>query len=242
VNVLVLADIHANGPALEAVLKEPHDAVVCLGDLVGFGPDPERCITWARANARVLVLGDHDRAVAGASVPAGGPSYRRLAAMTASIAADQLLPEDIGFLNSLPARAHCMFDGVQFMAVHGTPSNPFFRFLEADEVAWIEEVRGLKTDVLLVGHTHLQFQLTAGRVRVVNPGSVGQPLDGDPRAAYAVIRNGQVEMRRVPYAVEQAITELSQANGGPDAVRASAALWRSGRLRDMVRALKTHDS
>jgi len=237
VRVLVIADIHANRAALSAVAREPHDAVICLGDVVGFGAEPGACIAWVRAHANVVILGDYDRAAAGGPHAAESAAFGILAAATAPITASQLAPDDIGYLNSLPARAHVEFDGVRYMAVHGTPSNPWYGRLGPDAEEWTDEIRGLRTDVLLVGHTHAQFQIQAGAVRIISPGSVGQPRDKDPRAAYAVLEHGHVRLRRTDYAVCETVAALKLAGVDQAIVRASTALWTTGRVGRMLREL-----
>ena len=93
--VLVVSDIHGNWPALETVAAVPHDAVVCLGDIVGYGPQPGECLRWLRANGAEIVQGNHDRALADDVPPRCRPDFERLAAAAAGIARGQLSDEEI---------------------------------------------------------------------------------------------------------------------------------------------------
>ena len=98
-------------------------------------------------------------------------------------------------------------DGIRYLLVHGTPRDPLDEYLRKDPAAWTEVVKDLEADVVCVGHSHMQFELTAGKTRILNPGSVGLPRDGDSRAAYAVIENGKIQLMRVAYDIEKAISQ-----------------------------------
>jgi predicted phosphodiesterase len=228
---LVLSDVHGNVAALDAIAAaERFDAVICLGDLVGYGPEPGACVRWMHASADLVVQGNHDRAV-GEGVPPGcRAQFRWLAEATAPIARAQLAADDRAYLAALPRWAHLTLSGVRYMFVHATPRDPLYQYLGPDAGAWAEEVAGVDADVVVVGHTHLQFDLTAGATRIVNPGSVGQPKDGDPRTAYAVIEDGAIALRRLPYPVDRTIDALQRANVPAAAVADLTALLRTGRV------------
>lgn len=228
--ILVISDVHGNLAALEAVAAEPHDAVVCLGDIVGYGPEPAACVQWVRQASALTVQGNHDHALA-FNVPAGcSARFKRLAEATAPIGCAQVAPPDVGYLAELPRWAFLAAGGARFMCVHATPRDPLFEYLGADETRWADELHGIDADVLLVGHTHLQFDLHVGRQRVINPGSVGQPKDGDPRAAYAVIDDGEVLLRRAAYDPERTIDGLRAAGVAPDVVAVLGQVLRTGRV------------
>lgn len=124
-----------------------------------------------------------------------------------------LVISDVHWLGTRPSFAYLGADGVRLLCVHAVPSDPLYRYLGPDPHAWEREAAGVEADVVLVGHTHIQFELRAGNTRVVNPGSVGQPRDGDPRAAYAVIEDGAVALRRVAYDVERTVTRYGETGG-----------------------------
>jgi diadenosine tetraphosphatase ApaH/serine/threonine PP2A family protein phosphatase len=118
--------------------------------------------------------------------------------------------------------------GVRFLFLHATPKDPLYQYLGPDPDEWAAALVGIDADVVVVGHTHLQFDITVGRQRVVNPGSVGQPKDGDPRAAYAVIENGSIALRRVAYPVGRTVDALRDAGVVAPALDVLETLLRTG--------------
>ncbi len=234
---LVISDIHGNAAALRAVLGVPHDLVLCLGDLVGYGPRPAACVDTIRQQATLCVQGNHDRAF-GARVPPGASArFQELAMATTPIADAQLSDDDRRYLRELPRWGFIRLHGRQFMAVHATPRDPLYEYLGPDPDAWIERARSMSTDILLVGHTHLQFRIDAGDRVIVNPGSVGQPKDGDPRAAFAVIDDGEVTLHRIAYDVEETIEALMASPVPSDAATSLTALLRTGKVAAMEGAV-----
>lgn len=101
-------------------------------------------------------------------------------------------------------------------------------YLAADPETWKARLTGIDADFVCVGHTHLQFHLNLGKIQVVNPGSVGQPRDGDPRAAYAIIEDGQVHLKRVEYDIDAAVAALKAANLPSDVTELGEAMLRTG--------------
>jgi diadenosine tetraphosphatase ApaH/serine/threonine PP2A family protein phosphatase len=210
------------------VLAQPHEALVCLGDLVGYGPAPGPVVRRIRAEATLVLQGNHDRALADGVAPGCRVAFEHLARATAPLGAIQLSPDEIAYLGSLPRSATRAFDGVNCLFVHATPGDPLYRYLLADPQEWQREVAGLDVDLVAVGHTHCQFELDLARCRVVNPGSVGQPKDGDPRAAYAILEHGRLTPGRVEYPVDLTVGALEAAKLPEDVVRFLADLLRSG--------------
>jgi predicted phosphodiesterase len=234
--VLVISDIHGNSAALEAVAAEPHDALVCLGDLVGYGPEPGACVRWIRQHAALVVQGNHDRALGDGSPPRCRAQFQWLAEALAPLGRAQLSDEERGWLAALPRSAVREYDGVRYYFVHATPGDPLYRYLGPDPLAWEPEIRDLEADVIVVGHTHRQFELTAGTRRVVNPGSVGQPKDGDPRAAYAVLEHGAARLGRAAYDVERTVAGLERSPVDSRAAATLSALLRTGRVPPVMQA------
>jgi predicted phosphodiesterase len=228
--VLVLSDIHGNLAALEAVASTSYEAVVCLGDLVGYGPNPGPVVRWVRENATLTLQGNHDRALADGVAPGCRAQFEWLARATFSLGQQQLSPEELAYLGALPHQALRVFDGVRYLFVHATPSDPLYRYLGPEPGVWAKEVAGVDTDVLVVGHTHIQFELALAGKRVVNPGSVGQPKDGDPRAAYAVLEDGGVRLCRTAYSVERTIDALRNTRVPAEALSALGSLLRTGQV------------
>jgi len=226
--VLILSDIHGNAAALEAVVREPHDVVVCLGDVVGYGPEPGTTSRWILQHSEVTVQGNHDRALAAGIPPRCRPAFEWLATALAPLGRSQLSPDEIRQLGEFPLTASRTFDGMRCLLVHATPADPLYRYLGPEREAWAGEVAGVDADLVLVGHTHLQFEVTCGRTRVVNPGSVGQPKDGNPEAAYALLDNGALTLKRVPYDVQRTVAALERSGVSPAAIRDLAQLLRTG--------------
>lgn len=228
---LVVSDIHGNAAALEAVLAEPHDAVLCLGDLVGYGPEPGACVRWAMTERPLLVQGNHDFALESGGDPKCRPDFRWLADATRAIAESQLGAAERAFLRDTPRWLFATLDSTVARCVHATPSNTLYRYLGPDPEQWREELAGIPANLVLAGHTHLQFELETAGVRLVNPGSVGQPKDGDPHAAYAVIDAGMIELKRATYPIERTVDGLERAGIASEAVAVLGTLLRTGRSR-----------
>lgn len=227
--VLVVSDVHGNWPALQAVASVAHDAVWCLGDVVGYGPQPAECLRWLRANGATLVQGNHDRSLAEGVPPRCRLDFEGLAASTRHIARRQLTDEEIAFLGSLPPKREIVLEGRRVVLMHAAPADPLYHYLGPDPEAWREAVAGLPADLVLAGHTHQPFHFRLGPVEVVNPGSLGQPKDGDPRAAYAVIEDGAPRLERASYPIERTVEALEAAGLDPAVLGALASLLRTGR-------------
>jgi len=229
VRTLVLSDIHGNWPALEAVAAVPHDSVLCLGDVVGYGPQPGECLRWLRASHASIVQGNHDRSVADDVPPRCRLDFEWLAAATQHIARRQLTDEETAFLRALPRTLDLVLDGRKVLLLHATPADPLYNYLGPDRDEWRTALASIEADLVLVGHTHLPFHFQFGDVHVLNPGSLGQPKDGDPRAAYAIVEDGVPRLERASYPVERTIDALGAAGVDPAAFGALSALLRTGR-------------
>ena len=229
--ILVVSDIHGNFEALRRI-PETFDRVLFLGDAVDYGPDPKRCVSWLRERRAVAVRGNHDQAVASGVSCRCNPSMREASEATRGFTREALDPEDLDFLLLRPLHQTISLDGVGFHLVHATPSDPLYTYLPRSQtVRWAAEAEQVTADVLLVGHTHLPMILRLGHKLILNPGSVGQPRDGDPRAAYAVIEDGEPRLERVSYDVSKTVEELEHQNL-PGAVFADLAnLLRTGSWR-----------
>jgi len=233
--LLVLSDIHGNLAALRAVLAEPHDAVLCLGDLVGYGPRPADCVAWARESGATVVAGNHDRTLTAGTHPGCRAAFLRLAEATVCIGHEQVTGGDLAWLGELPLR-HCLALPASTLLVHATPSDPLYRYLGPDAHEWELETAGQEAALFLVGHTHLQFEIDIGGKRVVNPGSVGLPKDGGPRAAYAVIDDVRVELKRAAYDVAETITQLAASGLDARSVTELSELLRTGSVPQSLRS------
>jgi len=229
---LIVSDIHANREALEAVLADAHglyDRIVCLGDLAGYGADPNFIVDWARANVSAIVRGNHDKLCAGLE---SLYSYRPAARAAAEWTVSTLTSENRAYLEKLP-RGPLPYEG--FDMVHGSPLDEDEYLMTTSDVAIIHN--DIDTKLSFFGHTHLQggfliarnsvtpidrhraLQLEGPYRYLVNPGSVGQPRDGDLHAAYAIYspRDRVVEFRRVAYDAAAAAAKI-RAAGLPDSL------------------------
>ena len=225
--ILLLADIHANRAALEAV-TEPHDVCLCLGDLVDYGPEPGPCVEWVRRHAHAAVRGNHDHGVAQNVEVQGVGGFRFLTAMTRPRTVAALTPAQRRFLAELPLSRMLTLGGKRFLLVHATPRDPMDEYAPADPAFWAPRLAGLAVDFVCVGHTHQPYVLPVNGVTVVNPGSVGLSRDSDPRASYAVIEDGRVELKRASYAVERTVEAVLAAGLDSTAGRMLTDLYRGG--------------
>jgi putative phosphoesterase len=203
----VLSDLHGNRPALEAVaadLPADLDGLVCAGDVVGYNPWPAACIEWIRERGVPTVAGNHDRAVAADTAF----RFNSQAAAGVEYAREQLRDEQQAWLDGLPTGRRAIDGRVKL--VHGHPEDPD-RYTYPDEFG--PDLLG-DEDVLVMGHTHVPGHEVYDEGIVMNPGSVGQPRDGDPRAAYAVLDldADRVTQHRVEYDVDEVVAAVNNAD------------------------------
>jgi putative phosphoesterase len=231
--ILILSDIHGNRAALQSVLaaEADFDKILCLGDLVDYGPEPAACVAWAmQARVNSLFLqGNHDWGVASKRDPRSSPPFRKLTASTQAFSIEALSEEMRQFLRSLqPVDSFEMF-GKRCVACHAAPSDPLFRYLRTGEKDLANEIAlAGSPDYLFFGHTHWSLLKRIGRTTIVNPGSVGQPKDGDVRAAYAVWQDGAVELRRVAYPIEETLEAYARTGLASSDVERLIAVLRTG--------------
>jgi predicted phosphodiesterase len=229
--IAVLSDIHANLPALEAVLDDIEllapDEIWCLGDVVGYGAEPDACARVVEETCRVCLVGNHDLAVTGAlDLGALSPSAAAAARWTREAVAARTL-DFLGGLKPLDTeREPALY--------HASPRDPVWEYvLWPDQAAECLEVQASR--ISLIGHSHValfflapdaegaqvrgaqatdgtQLDLGAGRW-LVNPGSVGQPRDRDPRAAWLELDTERLTARyhRVTYEIDRAVEAIASA-------------------------------
>ncbi len=217
----LLSDIHANLPALETVLDDMPavDRIVCAGDVIGYNPWPAVCVERVREVASATVRGNHDRTVENPS------RYRanRMAEAGLEHANATLSDDQLEWLRELPRTE--TFAGGRYLLVHSHPAAD-----REDAYVYPEEFPALDRhlrdyDGIVLGHTHVQGMRSVGDGIVVNPGSVGQPRDGDPDAGYAVLdtQRETVELRRVAYDIDR-VRNVAKEVGLPD--RTAARLYK----------------
>jgi putative phosphoesterase len=201
----VLSDIHGNRVALDAVLADMPsvDALVCAGDVVGYNPWHADCVETVRERGVSTVSGNHDRAVA----DVGEFAFNSVAAAGVDHAREQLSAGQIEWLRSLPTERWLFEERLRL--VHGHPADPD-RYTYAGEFSG-DLLDG--ADALVLGHTHAQEHREVEGGVVLNPGSVGQPRDGDPRAAYAVLdmETLTVDEHRVEYDIDAVMDAVEEA-------------------------------
>ena len=227
--ILVVSDIHANWPALAAI-DEPYDICLCLGDLVDYGPDPLPCVRWAMDHATYAIRGNHDHGVSQGIPVTGERGFRYLTAASRPSMWDALGPDERRYLLQLPVTQRLTLGGKRFLMVHATPRDPLDEYLLKDPETWARRVHNVEADIVCVGHSHMQFNLQVGGTVVLNPGSVGLPRDGDPRAAYAVIDDYRIELKRVAYPVEETIAHIEAMPWPRRAKDLTIQTLRMGRL------------
>ena len=240
--ILIISDIHANLTALEAVIADAGkvDITWCLGDLVGYGPDPNECIERVRELPNLTcLLGNHDAAVLSQiDIDTFNPDARVAIHWTRSA----LSARSFAFLRDLPETA--VIDHVTL--AQGSPRQPVWEYILDTRTATIN-FEYFDTPYCLVGHTHLPvlyylpdesrvarlivpdatMQLTLAPRTIVNPGSVGQPRDRDPRSAYAIFEPEQNlwEYHRVPYNVAEVQARMEAAKLPERHIHRLAAGW-----------------
>jgi diadenosine tetraphosphatase ApaH/serine/threonine PP2A family protein phosphatase len=227
---LVLSDIHANLEALEAVIAVAGevDGTIFLGDLVGYGPNPNECAALLTALPRLTgVIGNHDLAALGGLDLETFNTQARAAAEWTQVEMNGATRDYLQALGQVE-------EFETYTAVHGSPADPVWEYLESRSQAPASFARFI-TSVCFNGHTHvprvftqtpetkeidvfvptptLTLGLTDGVRRIVNPGSVGQPRDGDPRAAFGTLdaTTGEFQFRRVEYDIATTQSKITEA-------------------------------
>jgi len=227
--ILLVSDIHANWPALQAI-KEPYDVCLFLGDLVDYGLEPGPCVEWVRKSATYSVRGNHDHHTAQFVKVQGRNGFKYLTMATRVITQERLSSTDRRFLATLPVTRTVTLENTAYLMVHATPRDPMDEYAGADVNFWSPRLQGLHSTVVCVGHTHFPYVLEVGDNLVVNPGSVGQPRDGDPRASYAVIDNHRVDLKRIEYPVQETIRTVLESTLPEQAKALLTEAYRTGGL------------
>ena len=240
--ILIISDIHANSTALEAVLADAGeiDAAWCLGDLVGYGPDPNECVERIKQLPNLkCILGNHDAA---ALKQIDSDTFNPEARMAILWTQTALTESSLKNLEELPERLE--INGVTL--THGSPRHPVWEYL-LDTRAATQNFEYFHTSLCFVGHTHLPVvytlaqgarmarlsvpepnqKFTIPRRAIVNPGSVGQPRDRDPRAAYAIFDpdEGSWDYHRVEYDISKVQERMADAGLPERHIQRLAAGW-----------------
>ncbi len=227
----ILADIHSNLEAFEAVLGDIQnrggvDEIWCIGDIVGYGPDPERCLQLVQQGHYVSVAGNHDWAAVGKVDIA---DFNPDAAEACLWTGERLALEDKDYLRNLPLRLR----RGNFTLVHGSPRQPVWEYLLSIGVAQ-ENMKHFTTPYCLIGHSHIPLffeyveddgcylkefpeeapvKLGDNRM-IINPGGVGQPRDGDPRASYLLYDEERAEIYHYRVFYDISVTQQKMLQKG----------------------------
>ena len=228
--IAIFSDLHGNSAATEAVLAaidaESPGAVYCLGDLVGYGANPNETIALIRERGIPTIMGNYDDGV-GFDRDDCGCAYKdkdEEARGQESLfwARDVTTPENKTYLRTLLPEIRFEAEGKRFRLVHGSPRRMNeYLFEDRDPRSLARIAQGAEADGLVFGHTHKPWVREIEGVLFVNDGSVGKPKDGDPRAAWALLtvapgKPVQVEMRRVPYDIAGMAAAIRAADALPD--------------------------
>jgi predicted phosphodiesterase len=232
---LVISDIHANLTAFNAVLdatKGEYDQIWCLGDVVGYGPHPNECIERLKEFDHICLAGNHDWAVVN---KLDFEDFNPHARFSIEWTQRRIKPENLNYLENLPMYFN---QESHFTLVHASPRHPILEYVAYAKIAQLN-FRHFKTPYCLVGHTHspvifveadtpqqmcaeiipgpddFTHKLNAKRL-IINPGSVGQPRDGDARAAYGILDTERMDfqIKRIPYHVSE-VQELMKQHDFP---------------------------
>jgi predicted phosphodiesterase len=241
VRYLIVSDLHSNLEALEAVTAAADfDRLVFLGDAVDYGPDPEAIVDFLRSEQKtgaLLVRGNHDEAVAVPEDEFDDSWWSEMAVQTLRYSRKRLEKGARAMLGGLPlTRTLDLGPAGRGLLCHGSPASNLEYLWPDSPNAKLESQLGDEAmrdfDFVFVGHSHLPFERRLGRVKLVNPGSVGQPRDGDPRAAFALFDSGEglLTFHRAEYPVAATAGKI-RGRAMPLAERLVAILESGGGLR-----------
>jgi putative phosphoesterase len=234
--IALISDVHGNLPALQAVLEDIRarevEAVYCLGDLVGYGPDPNGVIDLIRSEDVPTVMGNYDEGVGWETGDCGcyyaSPEAKVAGESSYLFTVQEVTAENKAFLRDLPRDLRARHGGMEVHLVHGSPRKINEYLLRGrDERTFCRILAKEDSDVLAFGHTHEPWADTIGGLYFVNVGSVGRPKDGNPRAAYTLLRLPELKAETVRVAYDhKAVAETVRAVGLPDSLVES---FRTGR-------------
>ncbi|OGS44823.1 MAG: hypothetical protein A3K76_06730 [Euryarchaeota archaeon RBG_13_57_23] len=209
--IAIVSDIHSNIQALEAVLadikKTDFDQVLCAGDIVGYGANPNECVRLVSKTAAHAVFGNHELAALTGDTIWMNEHAARAARWTGSV----LEQEAKNYLSQLELSMQLDLSNRKIAMYHGSVDSAI-EYVYEDGLS-LDLFERAKADVLILGHTHVPYVVRFEHGLAVNPGSVGQPRDLDPRASYAILDplNLTCDIRRVDYNVEEAVASIRAA-------------------------------
>jgi putative phosphoesterase len=214
--IVVISDIHSNLDAFQAITSQlpARDGLLCLGDIVGYGPQPNEVIQHLQAqNPEVVLMGNHDYAVVTGDVA----GFTKHAADAIMWTRGQISHGNLNYLRGLLPSAKLQIDSTQIALFHGSPKDPLSEYVFPGISN--SQARGLIREegasVVLLGHTHMPMVYSFEEQMLANPGSVGQPRDGDPRASFGILDTSKnylsFDIIRIRYDVEPVALKITEA-------------------------------
>lgn len=205
----VISDIHGNLEALKRVLEKiESDMILCCGDIVGYYTWPNECIEKIKQLKAISVTGNHDLACVTGNTGGFNPYAEESIKWTRKV----IKEKNIEFLRALKRKIRIKIDDTNIMIAHGSPRNPINEYIypETDNSTLKSFIKSENVDILIMGHTHIPFAKKIENKLVFNPGSVGQPRDGDNKASFALldVDNKEATIYRVEYDIDEVVTAL----------------------------------
>jgi putative phosphoesterase len=214
--IVIISDIHSNLEAFRNVIADlpPYDRLLCLGDLVGYGPQPNEVVEQLRQlHPTMALMGNHDYAVATGDT--GG--FSPYAAVAVEWTRRHIKPANLDYLSNLHPSARLELSNIGLALFHGSPGDPLSEYIfpGIPERLARRMIQKAGAPVVLLGHTHMPMVYSFHGEMLANPGSVGQPRDGDPRAAFAILTLSDGEfsfdIKRVEYDLDAVAGKIIQA-------------------------------
>ena len=212
--ILIISDIHGNMDAFRTVVEnENFDEVWFLGDFTDYGPEPHEVYDYLRSlNPEVWIMGNHDYANAFGVDCKCGEKTHELSVYTREKITQKLLDrETIKWMRNIPIKKE-IDKGKSILFVHGCPKDPLYGYMtQPSEDCMVNGIgRKIDVDLVIYGHTHIPVNMEMKGLKFVNPGSVGQPRDGDFRASYAIYDSdsGEFYLKKMRYDVERVIEKI----------------------------------
>jgi putative phosphoesterase len=207
--IALIADIHGNLPAFEAVLERIDELgtekIYCAGDIVGYNPFPKECIQLMRKRRIESCMGNHDYGVVTGDTGLFNPYARAAVIWTRKT----IGKDEMTYLKKLPLKLE---PRKEMLLVHGSPTDPLWEYVKPHTPeAYVRSLFGEK-DILILGHTHIPMINRYGKKLLVNPGSIGQPRDGDPKASFATldVKNREARIIKVGYEIEKVASKIKE--------------------------------
>lgn len=231
---MVVSDIHGNLDAFGEVLNEKHDFLIFAGDSVDYGPQPSEVVDDLMKNCDKCVMGNHDAANVFSIDCRSSEKYHNLSVKTREYFKNKLSKQQLNFLGLLPMFQSFNIDGLKFTVVHGSLQDFLYDYVspDTDEKLLLHKFRRSDDDYIVFGHTHIPMLKKVGKTTFINPGSVGQPRDGDPRSSYAIIdtQTGDVKIIRREYPVENTVKKIMSLEIEESVKISLAEILRNGGL------------